>query len=771
MFKQTSRRGTHESNFPIGNYTPYGYLHTPKHTGLNPTGIVRSVPPLGFGVWTGGLHGYGMNQMRHINNYVCMVLPSVRVNDVLLADLSDFDMKNIAIVSKYHSSRVMSYDIEIDGVRFSFIWFRINEDALALKVMVYGDVKASVQVDLHLKYGMNGSTWWGSDAVTMRCESSGLIGKILAYGDIFCLKADIAPSVGVTAQTDEDIRHWQEGKIRLGPGPCSTRLPDPVSGLLGYAHDLEEGEEYCFHVLLTRGVNERTARKIFKETIDAAPSVLAARVAEDKAFYQNAPILEGDWPESWKRGWVIDFETLRMNIMDPIGIYHHHWDGMQALNPRVVVGETAIDMLTLGYADINTALEIIEGMFADAQEVYVPCSREDGSVNMIGEDGSECATAPIWGMPMRAIRILLARSGNISWLTRLYPRLKAYVLWWRDNRTDAQGWYHCNNSWESGQDGSIRFITSDNRGTSIKEAANAERVRTADLEAAMAAAMEDMAHFAQLIHQDDDVEFWQSQAQAGRLRVDSMFVDNCYRDFDATTGEPIMTAEHHDIMLTMPVALGLSSDEQKRKMQWLFDMYEKRMDTCDFGQGYAPYWPPILQTLTEELYHMGDQQRTANMLSRLLNDAWERNDSRRHQPGPKMPGIPEKYCMRIPGIARENLSKDWDLAGCENYGWGCLGPALLIENILGLRPEDAYGQSFSLNPALPDFFSDGVYSVINLRHNAFRFDVHMQKSHDGLSVSIVFHDSPEPVVRVNNQTKQMPDTFTGIRADEKIVIA
>jgi hypothetical protein len=49
--------------FPLDDYPPYGYLHTPTHTGLHPSGVVRSVPPLGFGIFTGGLRWYGMSLM------------------------------------------------------------------------------------------------------------------------------------------------------------------------------------------------------------------------------------------------------------------------------------------------------------------------------------------------------------------------------------------------------------------------------------------------------------------------------------------------------------------------------------------------------------------------------------------------------------------------------------------------------------------------------------------------------------------------------------
>jgi hypothetical protein len=584
------------------------------------------------------------------------------------------------------------------------------------------------------------------------------------------MKSDISPLAGVTAQKEEQLRAWQRGELELEGKPSATRLPEPVCSALRFETHLSAREEKTFTLVLTRGVNEKEAVKTADAALLTAAASLTQKWKEDDSFYRAAPVLSGDWPAAWRRGWVMDLETLRMNLLEPAGIYKHRWDAMQALNPRAVAGETAIDMLTMGYADISAALEVMEGLFADAPDVYVPCSREDGSVNMIGEDGSECATAPIWGMPLRAIRILLSRSGDLGWIRRLYPRLKAYVQWWQQNRTDEEGWYHCNNSWESGQDGSVRFVTKQNKGKGLKEAANAESVRTADLEAAMASAMEDMAFFADLLGEEAERQEWLFKAAKGRGRVQAMFVDTCYRDFDAVTKEPIIPENHHDIMLTMPVALGLATVEQKEKLRWLFEMYEKKTEAGAFGTGYASFWPPLLQTLTEAIHQTEDYEMAARMVSRLVGPAWERNDSRIHWPGEPAPGVPEKYCIRIPGVGRENLSTDPKTSGCENYGWGCLGPALVLENIIGLRPEDALGHAFSLRPVLPEPLCDGRYAVHNLTHGAYRFDLNLKKRGETVDVTVRFFAMPGKTLRVNGEPRPEREFTITVREGEKLVI-
>lgn len=771
MMQKPSNTDSMGTRFPLDDYPPYGYLHTPTHTGLHPSGVVRSVPPLGFGMFTGGLRWYGMSLMRHINNYVCMVLPSVKVESTLLCEREDFDKAGIQLLSRYHSANVMSYDFEAHGVAFSLFWYLQHENALTVKIVLRCmDQPQDVRIDLEQRYGMNGVHWWGSDEATARFTSPALISKILAYGDVFCLLSDKTPETGVTAQREADIRAWQRGEAELSGKPCAIRLPEPILSALRFSFHLQAGEERSFTTVLARGVNEKEAVKTAQAALETAGLSLKDKFAQDDTFYRSTPLLEGDWPESWRRGWVMDFETLRMNLLAPAGIYKHRWDGMQALNPRVVVGETVIDMLTLGYADIGTATEVMEGLFADSPDVYVPCSREDGSVNMIGEDGSECATAPIWGMPLRAIRILLARSGELGFIRRLYPRLKAYVRWWQENRTDAEGWYHCNNSWESGQDGSVRFVTKENKGKGMKEAANAESVRTADLEAAMASAMEDMAFFAGLLGEEAERQAYLQEALLGRTRVQSMFVGNCFRDFDAVSKEPILPEDHYDIMLTMPVTLGMATQEQMEKMRWLFELYERRMETNDFGPGYAPYWPPLLQTLAEAAYKTGDVQMASRMVARMVGPAWERNDSRMHWPGEDTAGLLQKYCMLIPGVARENLAADIKASGCENYGWGCLGPALTLEIILGLRPEDALGHVFSLRPVLPSSLADGCYTVRNLSHGAYRFDVSLKKSGNMVDVALRFDAMPGDTLMVDGTVTKQREFSKAICQGEKLII-
>ncbi len=71
------------------------------------------------------------------------------------------------------------------------------------------------------------------------------------------------------------------------------------------------------------------------------------------------------------------------------------------------------------------------------------------------------------------------RTGDMHWLRRLYPKVAAYMRWWLEQRTDAEGYlvYAC--SWESGQDVSSRFGPQQTGGTII------QHVRPVDLQASI----------------------------------------------------------------------------------------------------------------------------------------------------------------------------------------------------------------------------------------------------------------------------------------------
>lgn len=89
--------------FPEGKFTPNGYISNPYHTAVhNKSGILRSVPPIGFGLWSrsqpwpyGGTEfGFGLTRDK---NYLSLLQFSLSINDKVLHTVEDYDKYNVEL--------------------------------------------------------------------------------------------------------------------------------------------------------------------------------------------------------------------------------------------------------------------------------------------------------------------------------------------------------------------------------------------------------------------------------------------------------------------------------------------------------------------------------------------------------------------------------------------------------------------------------------------------------------------------------------------------
>ena len=97
------------------------------------------------------------------------------------------------------------------------------------------------------------------------------------------------------------------------------------------------------------------------------------------------PASKGDWPASWRRGWVYDTETTRMCVYPPGGIFTDVWPAWMIQWPRAVVAEGTLDMARLAYASPELAQRAVLSLFRDAdgaeRPVRLPARRaEHGGV-------------------------------------------------------------------------------------------------------------------------------------------------------------------------------------------------------------------------------------------------------------------------------------------------------------------------------------------------------------------------------------------------------
>jgi hypothetical protein len=703
--------------FPESDYTPFGYLNNIGHSAvLNRSGIVRSVPPLGFGWWARRMPWpYGEGALRNVNYLSFLHLSFVIDDEIKLHQTEDFNAQKIALASRYHTGNLFSYDWKFRGLSVKVQYCLSTPNALLAKVDIHNSSAQSHDVTIHVTniYGFPEEMWWGSDGVTCMFSRDPTIAlsKIWAYGDIFALAAD-RRSDARKATTDEATwNKWiNANDMSINDGD-SARFPGAIYSVQSYKIAIRQGHQDHLLICLARGTNQGSATSEFKSAISDAPESMRKKLDEDNRFYGTAPQLFGDWPKEWMHGWVYDFETLRMTMRPPLGIYKNRWDGMQIFTPRAVLGETMLDTMALSYADRSLAKEVILGMFADAPAPNLPCSREDGSVNMICADGSEVGTAPTWGVPFHMIRSIYTRDRDANWIGALYPHMVRFLNWWLANRTDEKGWFHCKCSWESGQDASKRFLVAE-----ANPGAVADFVRTVDVEAAMANAFSNMVMFCKIAGRSQDESRWRELAQHRIETTRAMFVDGWFRDFDGRNNKPIILKDYYDIMMLYPLALGIATEEQTRALiPWLKYF-------ADHSE-YWLEWPSFLFPFSEAAWNAGERKFIGSIAAETATRVYTRTDAKQIKSiAPFQSSLPQRFQYRIPGIANEFWPiKDDNPGGCENYGWGATLPTIIIRNLVGFREfEDLTKNGFRIAPALPDHFLNpgSSYGMTNLNFGA-----------------------------------------------------
>lgn len=642
--------------FPTDDYTPYGYLDVPAHTrNLTPRGVLRS-------------HDAGFRW--HFPSFAGMYggrRETYRAGLRLALDgaltLAEFD----AASSPYHSKDCFTFALKRGAAICSATYQLIGEHSLHLRV----DAEAAARIVVLAEYErmLAATGEWGESGLVGRAEDGTLILQGFEDGEAFVLWAarpwadcGIAPGGMVT-------RAWlgqaapglpAAGFVTVTGQPAQTVALHAALGFMGMNGSLD--------VLLARGRTVAEAQRNLAAARAIANTELMRKRAADGAFWAAAPRLAGDWPAYWRRGLVYDLETLRMMVKPPVGIYLHRWDAMQIHAPRVVLAEAAIDALLLGYADAATAQELLIGTFLDAPAPNVPCSREDGSFNMVAADGTVCGTAPAWGCPWLVAAWLWQLQPDRQWLAQLYPPMAAYLRWWLAERRSADGglFYAC--SWESGQDDSPRFGAQPLGGGHP-----VRHIRPADLHAAFAHACRVMAEFAHALAYTDDIPYWQALAHEFTARTQALWNGARFADFDTHTGQ--LTAQD-DVMLLAPVALGIATPAQIAVLRPAIAALDPASIT----------WPMGAWMATAAAEVAGLPEVACALAAAICERAYDFWDARAALPGRTLPGI---SCEYWPPDGR---------CGGEGYGWGAFTTHLVLHTLLGLAPAS---DGLHLRPNLP----------------------------------------------------------------------
>jgi hypothetical protein len=117
--------------FPAGSYTPFGYLDNPHHTwDLHQSGVLRSVPPVGFGIYFPAGPG-GYFDFRHNSIYQVTLRLGFRLNGRVLYNEADFANAGVQISSSYHSKNIVAFHFAISDSSVEAAFFQNSEDVLA----------------------------------------------------------------------------------------------------------------------------------------------------------------------------------------------------------------------------------------------------------------------------------------------------------------------------------------------------------------------------------------------------------------------------------------------------------------------------------------------------------------------------------------------------------------------------------------------------------------------------------------------------------------
>lgn len=698
--------GRRRAGAPLDHYTPHGYLDNPYHTrNLNPSGVIRSIPGIGFGWHYPALaRGYGYSE--HYRVALGLALTVAGATHYLHEHFG-------GLYADMHSKSVFRYRWSIGPIGLRATFWRVGEHALACRAEFDGAGGADagpVRLTAYCSYTrhLGAAGVWGESGLVSRQHETDLVVQGFEDGTAIALAAD-RPFVAHGAAAELSAAFLSNPTQPGDHVVVTGRKGDSVTlhGAVAYDVVPDGDERWTVDLVMARGIRRDLAVGERRAAAELAQSALEAAHAEDERFWDRAPTLAGDWPDRWRRGLVTDFETLRMMVKQPIGIYRHPWDAMQVHAPRVVLAEAAIDALLLAYADPATAKALLLGTFADAPAPNVPCSREDGSYNMVGANGSECGTAPEWGYPAEVVAHLYRMAPDKEWLAAIYPALAAFLEWWLAERVDDAGFLVYDNSWESGQDLSARFgPQKEGGGSTIR------MVRPVDLQAAMAAACLRMVEFAAALGRVADEAVWAARAEEFRERVELLWHDGAYRDHDARVG----WSDVWDVMQLAPLALGLAPAARTEALR----------ETVRRLAADAYLWPMFVWTAVDAAIGAGEHEVAATIAHDTVDRAYGYWDSREFSEAARLPGVTCEY-WGLDGVC-----------GAEGYGWGAFGIHLVIGTLVGFRPESG---SFSLTPNLPrSWLVPGRrYGITNLRSGPVLVDLEYTVMDEGVSVRLEAH--------------------------------
>jgi hypothetical protein len=703
------------SGFPVSDYTPFGYLDNPYHTwDLNRSGVIRSVPGVGVALYypagPGGYFDYAHNGV-----YEAVLRLGFASGDRRFWSPTDFGPGQLT--ARHHSKNLLRYEFAESDVDITATFVQVNENALGALVEFRrrGPAHASVKLLAAHTYRLGGASSWGRDGLAGTYDASAdcVWIRSFAAGTVFALAGD--HSSGAHFVGKGELQHWRDPASNVAQG--FTYHPEPLHGGLEYSLELPPDSPSQIAIVLARAPNRDAAVEHARASLASVREDIARKRAEDDTFWSGAPRLEGDWPKHWKHGWVYDFETLRMMVRRPAGVYKHRWDAMQIQAPRNVLAETSIDMWALSYADPETAKAVFLGQFLDALEDNIPCMREDGVMNMVAVDGSECGTSISWCFPYFCAASIFDRTRDVLWVRAVYPRMARLLRWTLANRRDAGGFLIGKCSWETGMDASKRFLIQQPTGGELTEF-----VRLVELQAAAAQAGAILARFARLAGDAASVREWEEVTRTYTAKTQELWSGDWFHDFD-TRSNQLATSAGRDPAQAAPAFCGLANEEQKRRMvptlRKFFDDSKAlgRQPASGWDDGLA--WSSLMLPYVESIWSTGEGELAAQVVATIADRIYTSMDRRSVEA--EMPESRPR--LGWPGVSCEIWGAHGAFGG-EGYGWGAVMPAHIIRSIAGFRETEDPDKVWLCPNLITEMMKPGTrYAIQALRHGDDTLDL------------------------------------------------
>src|SRR6266487_6585694 len=267
---------------PHDDFTPHGYLDNPYHSWkLNPSGVLRSLPPLGMGWHVPNLGSYVRNQFQ----YTAHLTLGLKIHKSVFVSPDDFRRQKCVITSQLHTKSRFEYTclVPMYGLTLTARYFLVQEHALGCILTLSTTSTAPLPVTCYLihqhTHNPHTSRLWEHGLYTYpgSGEDSVMLG-IASEGDVFVHGARTADNILLAweemgfAVTLDDISAWARGARIPRPG-ITQGQPDTGWQLRALALPCKltlggtAPSASSLLIVLARGVSQDQAIQLWQQSI------------------------------------------------------------------------------------------------------------------------------------------------------------------------------------------------------------------------------------------------------------------------------------------------------------------------------------------------------------------------------------------------------------------------------------------------------------------------------------------------------------------------